>query len=98
MSFTGDVIDAATAQQWGLVSQVVSADALLPAANKMAERIAANPTHAVRLTKRLMREALHSRLDTILELSAVFQAMSHQTADHREAVDAFLTKRKPVFG
>ena len=37
------------------------------------------------------------RLDTLLELSAGFQALSHQTADHREAVQAFLDKRTPVF-
>jgi enoyl-CoA hydratase/carnithine racemase len=40
-----------------------------------------------------MREALHSRLDTVLELSAVFQAVAHKTPDHSEAVDAFLEKR-----
>ena len=45
-----------------------------------------------------MREAIHSRLDTVLELSAVFQAMSHKTADHSEAVDAFLEKRTARFG
>jgi len=43
------------------------------------------------------REAIHSRLDTVLELSAVFQAISHKTADHSEAVNAFLEKRAPVF-
>ena len=47
--------------------------------------------------KRLMREAIHSRLDTVLELSAVFQAISHKTPDHSEAVDAFLEKRAPRF-
>ncbi|SPC05662.1 3-hydroxybutyryl-CoA dehydratase Crt (fragment) [Cupriavidus oxalaticus] len=51
----------------------------------------------MRLAKRLMREAMHTRLDTLLELSAGFQALSHQTADHREAVQAFLDKRTPVF-
>jgi enoyl-CoA hydratase/carnithine racemase len=44
-----------------------------------------------------MREALHARLDTVLEMSAVFQAVSHKTADHREAVAAFLEKRPPRF-
>jgi enoyl-CoA hydratase/carnithine racemase len=97
LTFTGDVIDAATALEWNLVSRVVSADALLTTANELALRIAANPPHAVRLAKRLLREALHSRLDSVLELSSTFQALSHQTADHREAVTAFLEKRTPVF-
>jgi enoyl-CoA hydratase/carnithine racemase len=62
-----------------------------------AQRIAANPSHAVRLAKRLQREAMYTRLDTHLEMAAGFQALSHQTEDHREAVNAFLEKRPPVF-
>lgn len=97
LSFTGDVISAETALNWGLVSRVVPAAELLPAAQDLANRIAANPPHAVRLTKRLLREAMHTRLDTLLEMAAAFQAMSHQTDDHKEAVAAFLAKRPPVF-
>jgi enoyl-CoA hydratase/carnithine racemase len=96
-SFTGEVIDAGTALAWNLVSRVVPLAELLPAANELAERIAANAPHAVRLTKRLMREALHTRLDTLLEMSAVFQSLSHLTPDHREAVAAFLEKRPAAF-
>ena len=59
---------------------------MLATARGIADEIAANPPHAVRLAKRLMREGMHSRLDTLLEMSAAFQALSHQTADHREAV------------
>jgi enoyl-CoA hydratase/carnithine racemase len=97
LAFTGDVIDAATALEWNLVSRVVAPDALLPTAQELARRIAANASHSVRLTKRLMREAMHTRLDSVLELSAVYQAISHKTADHTEAVDAFLEKRAPRF-
>ncbi len=70
----------------------------MPTARELARRIAANAGHGLRLTKRLMREALHTRLDSVLELSAVYQAVSHKTADHAEAVDAFLEKRAPRFG
>ena len=97
LSFTGEVINAQTAADWGLVSRVVAADQLLATANELAQKIAANPPHAVRLTKRLLREAMHTRLDTLLELAASFQALSHQTDDHKEAVAAFLEKRTPVF-
>ena len=97
LSFTGDVIDAQQALAWGLVSRVVPSEELIAAANDIANRIAANPSHSVRLSKRLMREAIHSRLDTVLELSAAFQAMSHKTPDHKEAVDAFLEKRPAKF-
>jgi enoyl-CoA hydratase/carnithine racemase len=97
LAFTGDTIDAQQALAWNLVSSVVPHDDLLPAARALAVRIVANPSHALRLTKRLMREALHSRLDSVLELSAVYQAMSHKTADHAEAVNAFMEKRAPQF-
>lgn len=97
MAFTGDPIDARTALEWGLVSRVVPAGELRDAANALAARIAANPPHALRMTKRLMREGLHSRLDSLLEMSAAFQGAAHHTADHDEAVAAILDKRTPTF-
>lgn len=97
LAFTGDMIDAKQALEWNLVSRVVPHGDLLPAARELAGRIAANAGHGLRLTKRLMREALHTRLDSVLELSAVYQAVSHKTADHAEAVGAFLEKRAPRF-
>ena len=97
MSFTGEMIGPDLAASWGLVSRVVPAAELLSTANELAQRIATNPPHAVRLTKRLLREAMHTRLDTLLEMAAAFQALSHQTDDHKEAVNAYLNKRSPVF-
>jgi enoyl-CoA hydratase/carnithine racemase len=97
LALTGDLIDARQALDWGLVSRVVPQEQLLATARELAGRITQHASHGVRLTKRLMREALHSRLDTVLELSAAFQAISHKTADHSEAVDAFLEKRAPRF-
>ncbi|WP_150293414.1 crotonase/enoyl-CoA hydratase family protein [Sphingobium estronivorans] len=88
LTFTGDVIDAPTALQCGLVSQVVAAEELLPRAVDMAQRIARNPPHVLRMAKRLLREAQHSRLETVLELSASFQALAHATKDHRDRIDA----------
>ncbi|HVY18214.1 MAG TPA: crotonase/enoyl-CoA hydratase family protein [Rhodopila sp.] len=97
MAFTGDMLDAQEALACGLVSRVVPDAELLDAAKGLAQRIAANPPHAVRMAKRLLIEGRHARLDTVLELSASLQALTHATADHREAVDAFLEKRKPAF-
>jgi enoyl-CoA hydratase/carnithine racemase len=98
LTFTGQVIDAQQALAWNLVSRVVPHESLLDTARELAAAIAANPPHAVRLAKRLLREGMHTRLDTLLEMSAALQVMSHQTADHREAVSAFVEKRPPVFG
>ena len=93
MAFTGDSIDAAKALDWGLIAQAVPAAALDTEALALADRIAANPAHALRLTKRLLREGQHMRLDSLLELSAAYQALAHHTDDHGEAVEAFLDKR-----
>lgn len=97
MAFTGDTIDAAKALAWGLVAEVVPAAQLESEAQALAHRIAANPAHALRLTKRLLREGQHMRLDSLLELSAAFQALAHHTEDHHEAVGAFLEKRPPNY-
>lgn len=86
MSFTGDAIDAREALACGLVSRVVVPDALLDEAMALASRIATNPAGVLRLTKRLIREAQHVRLDTSLEISAAFQALAHTTDEHRDAV------------
>ena len=94
---TGDTIDAEEAMRIGLVSRVVADDKLMDEARALAERVAVNPPRSVRLAKRLLREAQHGRLNDILELSAAFQALAHETTDHKEAVDAFTAKRPPKF-
>ncbi|WP_169569042.1 crotonase/enoyl-CoA hydratase family protein [Sneathiella limimaris] len=97
LTFTGDMIDADTALEWGMVSRVVEDEDLMSAANELAGRIAKNPPHALRLSKKLMREGEHTRLDSLLELSASFQALSHYTEDHMEAINAFFEKRDGDF-
>ena len=94
---TGRMLDAQQALAWDLVSHVVPHDQLLPFARNLAQEIAQHAAHGVRLTKRLIREGQRAPFDTVLELSAVYQAVSHKTADHSEAVDAFLEKRAPRF-
>lgn len=97
MTFTGEPVDAATALDWGLVSQVTTPEDLLPEARKLAQRIAYNPPRQLRMAKRLLREGLNTRLDSVLELAAAYQGACHQTEDHAEAVNALLEKRAAVF-
>lgn len=97
MAFTGAPIDAEQALACGLVSYVVPHEQLMEKANGIAQQIAANPGHALRMTKRLLREGQHTRLETLLEMSASFQALAHHTRQHEEAVNAFIEKRPPVF-
>ncbi|WP_454695786.1 crotonase/enoyl-CoA hydratase family protein [Achromobacter aegrifaciens] len=94
LAFTGRSVDAAQALDMGLVSQVLSQEALLPAAMALAQEIAQHSGHALRLTKRLLREGQHTRLDTLLELSAGFQALAHHTQEHASALDAYLDKTR----
>lgn len=96
MALTGEMIAAAEAREMGLVSRVVADDELLSAARTIAMKIAANPRHAVRMTKRLLREAWRMSLSQTLDLSAAYQALAHATDDHAEAVRAMLEKRAPV--
>lgn len=97
MTFTAEPVDAATALEWGLVSKVVEPDALLPEAHALANRIAKNPPRQLRMAKRLLREGLNTRLDSVLELAAAYQGACHQTEDHNEAVNSLLERREPMF-
>lgn len=94
---TGDTIDADEAYRIGLVNRVAADDKLMAEARALAERVAVNAPRAVRLAKRLLRESQHGRLADVMELSAAFQALAHETADHKEAVTAFGEKRAPKF-
>lgn len=98
MSFTGESVSASEALACGLVSRVVPGERLMDEARALAGKIAANPGGALRLSKRLLREGQHMRLESLLEMSAGFQALAHKTPQHVEAINAFVEKRKPVFG
>lgn len=95
--FSGRTIDAATALNWGLISQVVPADELMAAANSLASEICNQPPDVLRMTKKLLREGQSASFEAIMELSAAMQALAHHTEDHQEALDAFMEKRAPVF-
>lgn len=97
MAFTGAAISAQEALECGLVSRVLPADQLMAEAMRLASQIAANPGAVLRMTKRLLREGQQLSLESLLELSAACQALAHKTADHREAVTAFMEKRPPQF-
>lgn len=97
MAFTGETIDAEEALRIGLVSRVVPNGELLEAARNLAGRIAANPPYALRMTKRLMRDGRHTKLDTALDMAASMQSLAHSTKDHRRAIDAFIAKKTVVY-
>jgi len=95
--FTADTIDAATALHWGLVSKVVPGEALLAEARALAAKICRQPPGVLRMTKKLMRDALGTSFEAIMEQSASLQARAHASEDHAEALAAFFAKRDPSF-
>jgi 2-(1,2-epoxy-1,2-dihydrophenyl)acetyl-CoA isomerase len=97
LSITGEVIDAATALDIGLVNLVVAGSALQDEAGDLADRLAAMPTAAIAETKALLRGALALDLEEALEAEAEAQARMGQTDDHLEGVMAFAEKREPRF-
>jgi 2-(1,2-epoxy-1,2-dihydrophenyl)acetyl-CoA isomerase len=94
---SGRRLSAAEAHAWGIVSEVVEADALSQRAAELAAGLAAMPTRAIGMTKRLLDHAHASTLDEQLEWEAQLQAAAVQSEDFREGVQAFLEKRQPSF-
>jgi enoyl-CoA hydratase len=95
--FTGDVIDAPTAQSMGLVSRVVAHDQLLPSAMELAEKIASRPPLAVQQLKAGLRRALDPDWTELGVWVSTTLGQLFRTEDHREGVRAFLERREPRF-
>jgi enoyl-CoA hydratase/carnithine racemase len=93
----GDVIDAHTAERYGLVNRVLPADDLLPAAQEWAARLAAGPTLALSMTKRMVNNEWNMDLVSALEAEAQAQALLLMGEDHRRFYEAFQKKQQPHF-
>jgi 2-(1,2-epoxy-1,2-dihydrophenyl)acetyl-CoA isomerase len=90
-------LTAAEAHAWGLVSEVVEAEAFGARAAELARFYAELPTRGVGLTKRLFEHAYDASLEEQLDLEAELQQEATGTADFAEGVRAFLEKRAPRF-
>ena len=97
LSLTGRLIQGEEALELNILMELVEAEQLLPRTREIADQIAAKPPRGVRMSKRLLKAAQRMELKDLLDMSASMQAISHQTADHSEAVNAFLDKRTPEF-
>ena len=95
--WTGEIIDAREAERIGLVNKVVADSELMAATRALAQKIAGGPPLSVRFIKRAVKEGLRSDLRSALDLISSHYAVVTGSADHREAVAAYLEKRKPVF-
>lgn len=97
LAFTNRVIDAAEAERIGIVTTVVPDAEVGAAADDLAVRLAAAPTHALGVTKRLLRTAYDVPLEDRLAVEAFELSRSAGTADGREGIAAFLDKRPPIY-
>ncbi|MCV7218679.1 crotonase/enoyl-CoA hydratase family protein [Mycobacterium crocinum] len=91
LTFTGDRIDARTALEWGLVSRVVAHDDLLAEARALAEHIAVNPPHALRMAKRLLQESISGSLESTLAMAAAMQPLAHHDSEHQRRIAKWRT-------
>jgi 2-(1,2-epoxy-1,2-dihydrophenyl)acetyl-CoA isomerase len=94
---SGRRLTAAEAHAWGLVSEVVEADAFAARTAELAAEWAARPTRGVAMTKRLFDEAAGKGLEDTLALEAQLQGEATRAEDFAEGVAAFLEKRQPEF-
>jgi len=95
--FTGDKVDAARCETLGIVNRVVPDDKLQAEAFALAKSMAEGPTLALRYIKDNLDEALQFDFATARDHEAERLTRLTTTADHKEAVQAFIEKRKPVF-
>jgi 2-(1,2-epoxy-1,2-dihydrophenyl)acetyl-CoA isomerase len=97
MALTNRVLSAAEALEWGLITRVV-ADADLPKeVDALAAQLAAGPTAAFGVTKRLLLDGSAETLETQMERESRGIASMLGHSDGQEGVKAFLAKRKPSF-
>jgi enoyl-CoA hydratase/carnithine racemase len=95
--YTGRAFGAEEGERWGFFNAVVPADALLPRALQLADGIAAGPTFAHAMTKRMLHREWNMGIDEAIDAEGKAQAVCMQSGDFRRAYEAFAAKRKPVF-
>lgn len=95
--FTGDILDAEQAKEYGLVNRVVPHDRLMVTVRELAAKIAAGAPIAMKLAKRALYRGAISDLPSALEFEGYMQGICFGTEDFREGLAAFLEKREPIF-
>jgi len=95
--FTGEILPADEAHRIGMVNRVVPHDQLMTETMAFAERIASGPALAFARMKENLNRGATSDFATALDMEALNMRLSGDTRDHREAAQAFVEKRQPVF-
>jgi len=95
--YTGRVLGGEEAQRIGFFNRLTGADAVSSEAQKLAAELAAGPTFANTMTKRMLEMEWAMSVESAIEAEAVAQALCMETEDFARAFGAFAAKQKPVF-
>lgn len=94
---TGDLVNAKEAERIGLINKVVPKEELMSTAINLAQRFTEGPGLAICWTKVVINKIIKQYVNLILDNSLAFESITFLSEDHKEAVKAFLEKRKPKF-
>jgi enoyl-CoA hydratase/carnithine racemase len=97
MLLTGKLINSEKAEQIGLINYSVPSEEVMPKAMRIANSLANGPAKAIQWTKMSINKKLLADVNLILPTSIGFEYLSMNTEEHKEAVAAFIEKRKPEF-
>jgi enoyl-CoA hydratase len=95
---SGELLNAKKAADIGLINYALPAADLDNAVDAFCDKLLSGATQAIRLTKVLTNVELKRIASVVMDMGLEFEAQTQRSADHREAVQAMLEKRKPVFG
>jgi enoyl-CoA hydratase/carnithine racemase len=95
--YTGRFMTAEEGERWGFFSRIVAPQEVLPEAHALAKEVAAGPTFANTMTKRMLAMEWAMSVEEAIEAEAIAQALCMTTADFARAFEAFSNKAKPVF-
>jgi enoyl-CoA hydratase/carnithine racemase len=95
-AYTGH-LEAQRAYEWGILNHLVPAEKLEETTRELCERIMRTPPMVQWISKRILRAALDSSLETVMVMTSNAGSILHHSEDAREARQAFLEKRRPTF-
>ncbi len=95
--YTGRTMSAEEGERWGFFNRLAAPERSAVEARALAQELAAGPTFAHGITKRMLHQEWSMSVDEAIEAEAAAQAVCMATADFRRAYEAFASKQKPVF-
>ena len=95
--YTGRSMSGEEAERWGFMNRLCPPESLLTEARALASDLAAGPTFAHAMTKKMLQQEWNMGVEEAIEAEAQAQAICMATEDFRRAYEAFVAKHKPVF-